>query len=127
VNELQLNPVWVLKVKDLNADACDGSYRGMSHATFIQVRRPPSQPFVRVRGEGQVIETGTADVERVPRVARELVHIKTHAIAEHQHRSTTVKVVRCVGRKNYRGSEDFTIELQAPIQIGHGDSEVVEV
>ena len=125
--ELQLDPVWVSKVKDLDAGACDGSYRGMSHGVLLQTRRPRSQSFVRVSCERQVIETGTAGVETAPRVARELVYIKTHAIAEHQHRSTTVKVVRCVGRKNNRGAEDFTLELQAPIQIGDGDSEMVEV
>jgi hypothetical protein len=127
MNELKLNPVWVAKVKDLDADAWDGSYRGMSHSAFVQARRPRSQPFVRVSGERQVIETGTAGVERVPRVARELVHIKTHAVAEHQNRAAAVKVVGGGGRKNNRGSEDIAIELQALIHISHGDSEMVEV
>jgi hypothetical protein len=127
VHELQLNAVWVSKVKELDADAHHGSDRGMSHAAFVQARSPRSQPFVRASGERQVIETGTAGVEGVPGVARELVHIKTHAIAEHQNRPTAVKVVRWVGRKNNRGSEDGAIELQAPIQIGHGDAEMVEM
>jgi hypothetical protein len=115
MNELKLNPVWVSKVKDLDTDVCDGSYRGMSHGVLLQTRRPRSQSFVRVSCERQVIETGTAGVETAPRVARELVYIKTHAVAKHQNRSTTLKVVRRVGSKNNRGSEDIAIELQAPI------------
>ena len=124
--ELQLDPVWVSKVKDLDAGACDGSYRGMSQAVLVQARRPRSQPFVRVRGERQVIETGIAGVESVPHVARELVHIQTHAVAEHQNRPAAVKVVRWVRRKDNRCSENVAIELHAPIQVGDGDSEMVE-
>jgi hypothetical protein len=73
-----------------------------------------------------MIESGTRRVENVPRVACELVHIETHLVAEHQHGPTAVKVVRWVRRKDNRCSENVAIELHAPIQVGDGDSEMVE-